>query len=191
MTMTYNCTIEQEGDMFIVQFPDMPNIQTYGNTYEEALAMAQEALEGCLESDIFRGLPIPPSAYYSGKKFITKNPAAGVPFRNPRRESEFSLLNGLFDGIVDKFGIPVVVEGLFFPDYGLYSRFKIVLAGLAEVPMTNLEIIPVGYRIIHCMSAYITGKGLHIKLLILSMYLNYTPGLKKCRGGALRHNFSK
>ncbi|MDR2103974.1 MAG: type II toxin-antitoxin system HicB family antitoxin, partial [Treponema sp.] len=66
MTMTYNCTIEQEGDMFIVQFPDMPNIQTYGNTREEALAMAQEALEGCLESDISRGLPIPPPAYKEG-----------------------------------------------------------------------------------------------------------------------------
>jgi hypothetical protein len=39
MAMIYNCTIEQEGDMFIVQFPDMPNIQTYGNTHEEALAV--------------------------------------------------------------------------------------------------------------------------------------------------------
>jgi antitoxin HicB len=66
MTMTYNCTIEQEGDMFIAQFPDMPNIQTYGNTHEEALAMAQEALEGCLESDISHGLPIPPPTYKEG-----------------------------------------------------------------------------------------------------------------------------
>ena len=64
--MTYNCTIEQEGAMFIVQFPDMPNIQTYGNTHEEALTMAQEALEGCLESDISRGLLIPPPAYKGG-----------------------------------------------------------------------------------------------------------------------------
>jgi antitoxin HicB len=64
--MTYNCTIEQEGDMFIVRFPDMPNIQTFGNTHEEALAMAREALEGRLESDISRGLPIPPSAYREG-----------------------------------------------------------------------------------------------------------------------------
>jgi antitoxin HicB len=28
--------------------------------------MAQEALEGCLESDISRGLPIPPPAYKEG-----------------------------------------------------------------------------------------------------------------------------
>jgi antitoxin HicB len=64
--MVYNCGIEKDGDMFIVQFPDMPNIQTFGNTHEEALAMAQEALEGCLESDISRGLPIPPPAYKEG-----------------------------------------------------------------------------------------------------------------------------
>jgi antitoxin HicB len=64
--MVYNCTIEQDGDRFIVQFPDMPNIQTYGTSHEEALAMAQEALEGCLESDSSRGLPIPPPTYQEG-----------------------------------------------------------------------------------------------------------------------------
>jgi antitoxin HicB len=64
--MVYNCTIEKEGDMFIVQFPDMPNIQTYGNTHEEAIAMAQEALEGCLEADISRGLIIPPPVFTGG-----------------------------------------------------------------------------------------------------------------------------
>ena len=61
--MVYNCTIEKDGDMFIVEFPDMPNIATCGFTHEEALAMAQEALEGCLESDISRGLPVPPPAF--------------------------------------------------------------------------------------------------------------------------------
>jgi antitoxin HicB len=64
--MVYNCTIEKDEDMFIAQFPDMPNIQTIGNTHEEALAMAQEALEGCLESDISRNLPIPPRVFTGG-----------------------------------------------------------------------------------------------------------------------------
>jgi antitoxin HicB len=64
--MVYNCTVEKDGKMFIVQFPDMPNIQTYGNTHEEALAMAKEALDGCLESDISRGLPVPSPAYKKG-----------------------------------------------------------------------------------------------------------------------------
>jgi len=64
--MVYNCTIEKDGDMLIVQFPDMPNIQTFGYTHEEALAMAKEALEGCLESDISHGNEIPPPAYSGG-----------------------------------------------------------------------------------------------------------------------------
>jgi antitoxin HicB len=64
--MVYNCTIEKDGDMFIVQFPDMPNIQTYGNSHEEALAMAREALEGCLESDISRGMSVPSPSFTGG-----------------------------------------------------------------------------------------------------------------------------
>jgi len=64
--MVYNCTIEKEGDMLIAKFPDMPNIQTFGCTHEEAIAMAKEALEGCLEVDISRGNEIPPPAYSGG-----------------------------------------------------------------------------------------------------------------------------
>jgi antitoxin HicB len=64
--MVYNCTMEKEGDMLIVQFPDMPNIQTFGYTDEEALAMAKEALEGCLEVDISHGNEIPPPSYSKG-----------------------------------------------------------------------------------------------------------------------------
>lgn len=64
--MVYNCKIEKEGDMLIVQFPDMPNIQTFGYTQEEALAMAQEALDGCLEADISQGNAIPRPAYREG-----------------------------------------------------------------------------------------------------------------------------
>ena len=64
--MVYNCTIKKERNLFLAQFPDMTNIQTYGNTHEEALSMAKEALEGCLESDISRGIPIPPPAYKKG-----------------------------------------------------------------------------------------------------------------------------
>ena len=64
--MVYNCTIKQNGDMLIVRFPDMPNIQTFGTTQEEALLMAKEALDACLESDISRNIPIPPPAYRKG-----------------------------------------------------------------------------------------------------------------------------
>jgi antitoxin HicB len=64
--MVYNCTIEKDGDMLIVQFPDMPNIATCGFTHDEALAMAKEALDGCLEVDISHGSEIPPPSYSKG-----------------------------------------------------------------------------------------------------------------------------
>jgi antitoxin HicB len=64
--MVYNCTIEKEGDMLIAQFPDMPNIQTFGYTEEEALAMAKEALDGCLEVDVSHGNEIPPPVFKKG-----------------------------------------------------------------------------------------------------------------------------
>jgi antitoxin HicB len=52
--------------MYVARFPDMPNIRTCGDTIEEALAMAKDALEGCLEVDISRGMLIPPPAYSAG-----------------------------------------------------------------------------------------------------------------------------
>ena len=64
--MVYNCKIEKKGGMLIVQFPDMPNIQTFGYTKDEALAMAKEALEGCLEVEISHGNEIPPPSYKKG-----------------------------------------------------------------------------------------------------------------------------
>jgi antitoxin HicB len=64
--MVYHCTIEKEGGEFIVQFPDMPNIVTCGFSLEEALAMAKEALDGCMESDVVRGIEIPPPSFEGG-----------------------------------------------------------------------------------------------------------------------------
>jgi len=64
--MVYYCTIEKEDDEYIAQFPDMTNIVTCGFSLEEALAMAKEALEGCLESDISHGRLVPPPAYKKG-----------------------------------------------------------------------------------------------------------------------------
>ncbi len=64
--MTYHCVIEKEGDEFIAQFPDMPNVVTCGFTLDEALAMAKEALDGCLEADISQGNEIPAPSYTGG-----------------------------------------------------------------------------------------------------------------------------
>jgi len=89
--MVYYCTIEKDDDMYIVQFPDMPNVQTYGNTQEEALAMAQEALEGCLESDISRRLPVPPPAFTGGYPvLVSSHIALSLQLRELRGEQSQS-----------------------------------------------------------------------------------------------------
>ena len=64
--MVYYCTIKKEGNEYIAQFPDMTNVVTCGFTHDEALVMAKEALEGCLESDISHGKEIPPPTYTDG-----------------------------------------------------------------------------------------------------------------------------
>ena len=64
--MVYNCTIKRYKDLYWVQFPDMTNIQTYGHSHEEALEMAKEALDACLEVDISQGNSVPPPSYKKG-----------------------------------------------------------------------------------------------------------------------------
>ena len=64
--MYYNCTIEKDGEMFIVRFPDMPNIKTCGFSHDEALYMAKDALDGCLEVDIAYNNEIPDPTFTGG-----------------------------------------------------------------------------------------------------------------------------
>jgi len=71
--MKYYCTVEKEGDEYIAQFPDMPNIVTCGFSHEEALAMAKEALDGCLEADIMDGNTIPDPAFKKGHPVSVSN----------------------------------------------------------------------------------------------------------------------
>ena len=63
--MTYNCNIERDGDMFLVDFPDLPNVLTFGNTHEHALEMAKEALDAVLEVETTKGrkLTLTPNRY--------------------------------------------------------------------------------------------------------------------------------
>jgi len=61
--MRYRANITQEGEHWLVDFPDCPGCQTFGESREEALAMAQEALEGWLEAHLVDGqAPPPPKA---------------------------------------------------------------------------------------------------------------------------------
>ena len=54
--MTYNCNITQKEGKFFVQFPDIPNAITLGNTQEEALSMASDVLNGILASHLDNGM---------------------------------------------------------------------------------------------------------------------------------------
>jgi antitoxin HicB len=64
--MVYYCTLRQEEDMFIVEFPDMTNVTTFGYSEEEALAMAKEALDGILECEVERNMSVPPPSFGTG-----------------------------------------------------------------------------------------------------------------------------
>ena len=64
--MVYNCKIERDGDVYIAQFPDIPHVQTCGFSHEEALAMAKEVLDICLEEEVTRDYIIPPPSFGEG-----------------------------------------------------------------------------------------------------------------------------
>ena len=64
--MLYYCNIEKNGNKFLVDFPDMPNVLTFGFSHEHALEMAKEALEACLEVEISKGMEIRLPVYKKG-----------------------------------------------------------------------------------------------------------------------------
>ena len=60
--MNYTAIIKKSNGSYLVEFPDIPNINTYGETIKNALNNAKEALNGCLESDFERGFKLPKSS---------------------------------------------------------------------------------------------------------------------------------
>jgi antitoxin HicB len=69
----YYCEIKKEGDRYIVYFPDMPNVKTCGDTQEEALFMAEDALNAVLESEIEQGLAVRSPVYKNGYPIPVSN----------------------------------------------------------------------------------------------------------------------
>ncbi len=57
--MNYYAKIIKQDETFLVSFPDWPNILTYGDTLDDALHNAGEALNGSIESDFERNFDIP------------------------------------------------------------------------------------------------------------------------------------
>jgi antitoxin HicB len=71
--MVYYCEVEKKGDRYIVCFPDMPNVKTCGDTQEEALFMAEDALNAVLESEIEHGLAVRSPVYKNGYPIPVSN----------------------------------------------------------------------------------------------------------------------
>lgn len=57
--MEYGAKIYREDGSWLAEFPDCPGCQTFGDTKEHAVQMAEEALEGWLEANLIRG-QVPP-----------------------------------------------------------------------------------------------------------------------------------
>ncbi len=70
--------IPEEDGTYFVEIEELPGCMSEGDTPEEALAMIKEAMEGWIESNLERGLPIPPPNImkkYSGK-FLVRVPTS-------------------------------------------------------------------------------------------------------------------
>jgi antitoxin HicB len=69
--LAYPAHIEQHDDTYLVVFPDLENVMTYGATLNEALANAEEALNGCIESDFERNFTLPSPSIVSGENIYS------------------------------------------------------------------------------------------------------------------------
>jgi antitoxin HicB len=65
--LQYPAKIRKSEGSYLVSFVDFENINTWGKTLEQALANAEEALNGCLESDFERGFRIPEQSAVKGR----------------------------------------------------------------------------------------------------------------------------
>lgn len=88
--LSYAARIKKEADGYLVTFPDFDNVITYGLTTEEALLHAEEALNGCLESDFERNFKIQEPSRHTGKnvRYIPVAPhiAVAIMLRTLRAE---------------------------------------------------------------------------------------------------------
>jgi antitoxin HicB len=65
--MVYFCEINKNDDgLYIVNFPDKPNVKTCGKSEEEALLMAEDALNAIIETEISHGIPFVQPDYKNG-----------------------------------------------------------------------------------------------------------------------------
>jgi antitoxin HicB len=62
MTRTYTCVFQPEPEGgYTVTCPTLPGLVTYGETLDEARAMARDAMEALIEIMLEKGEPVPES----------------------------------------------------------------------------------------------------------------------------------
>ena len=100
--MEYYARIIKEDGAWLVFFPDLPNINTYGLSKDEALERAEEALNACLESDFVHGFTLPEPVAKKGKAFyaISVQPHIEIAYslrkmRNRRSQNEIARRLGI------------------------------------------------------------------------------------------------
>ena len=59
MLFVYPAIVHPEGNSFWVEFPNLPGCQTYGNTLNETIGFAQEALAGYILTLLEEGKELP------------------------------------------------------------------------------------------------------------------------------------
>lgn len=69
--LAYPAQLEKQDGTYLVSFPDLENVMSYGDTIEEALHNAEEALNGCIESDFERNFAIPSPSVISGNALFS------------------------------------------------------------------------------------------------------------------------
>jgi antitoxin HicB len=67
--MHYYARIVKKEGTWLVSFPELANINTYGDTLSEAIQNAGEALNGSLESDFERGFSLPGPREHKGSGY--------------------------------------------------------------------------------------------------------------------------
>ncbi len=87
-------TYDKKDKSYNVEFPDLPGCLTYGDTLEDALAYAKDALTGYLESIDLRKIDIPKPSKLKGKNIHYIQPEKKVAFaiwlKTKRIEARYS-----------------------------------------------------------------------------------------------------
>lgn len=71
---------DKSDEVYNVSFPDLDGCFTFGDSFEEALENAKEALSAYLESINFRDLNIPEAKNYKGKTYFKVAPHKNISF---------------------------------------------------------------------------------------------------------------